>query len=248
MSFVSSLHPGANVTVIGASGAIGGALVALLESDRHVSSVCALSRNGSGRFHVKRRSMHIDLTSEQSIEAAAVFASEKGPIDFVLVATGMLHAGEGIRPERSMRELAADSMAQVLSINTIGPALVAKHFLPRLRPGYKTVFAALSARVGSIGDNRLGGWTSYRASKAALNMVLKTLSIEQSRRWPESVVVALHPGTVDTELSRPFTRRLAKESLFSPETAASRLLKVTDNLQPRDTGGFYAWDGRPIPF
>ena len=117
-----------------------------------------------------------------------------------------------------------------------------------MRKGEKSVFAALSARVGSIADNRLGGWVSYRASKAALNMVLKTLSIEHARRWPESVIVGLHPGTVDSALSRPFNKRVEAGKLFTPERAARQLLDVINVLAPADTGYTYAWDGKRIPF
>jgi NAD(P)-dependent dehydrogenase (short-subunit alcohol dehydrogenase family) len=124
--------------------------------------------------------------------------------------------------------------------------MVAKHFLPLLRKGRKTVFAALSARVGSISDNRLGGWSSYRASKAALNMLLRTLAIEHARKWPDSVVVALHPGTADTALSKPFSSRVPAERLFSPSRSAGYLLGVIDDLKPSTTGGFFAWDGTPI--
>ena len=117
-----------------------------------------------------------------------------------------------------------------------------------MRRNGKTVFAALSARVGSIGDNRLGGWTSYRASKAALNMVIRTLAIEHARRRPESILVGLHPGTVDTNLSAPFQRNVPQENLFTPAVSASHLLRVIDKLDARDTGGFFAWDGQAIEF
>jgi NAD(P)-dependent dehydrogenase (short-subunit alcohol dehydrogenase family) len=147
-----------------------------------------------------------------------------------------------------MSALDAKALCEVFRINAVGPALIAKHFLPLLRMGHKTVFAALSARVGSISDNRLGGWASYRASKAALNMLLKTLAIEHARRWPDSVVVALHPGTVDTALSKPFSSRLPTERLFAPSQAVGYLLGVIDDLTPAATGDFLAWDGTPIEY
>ena len=145
-----------------------------------------------------------------------------------------------------MRELDAGKLARVFAINAAGPALVAKHFLPNLRKGSKTAFAALSARVGSIGDNRLGGWYAYRASKAALNMLLKTLSIEQARQRPDSIIVGLHPGTVNTELSSPFTKRTPAAKLFTPEVSAGHLLNVLDGLTPEDSGGVFAWDGQRV--
>jgi NAD(P)-dependent dehydrogenase (short-subunit alcohol dehydrogenase family) len=147
-----------------------------------------------------------------------------------------------------MRELDKQSMIEVLTVNAIGPALVAKHFLPRMRKEGKTVFAALSARVGSIGDNRLGGWLSYRASKAALNMLLATLAIEHARSRPESVVIGLHPGTVKSNLSHPFTENLRDGILFSPKDAAACLLEVIDSLTSADTGNFLAWDGSRIVY
>lgn len=147
-----------------------------------------------------------------------------------------------------MRELDRASMTEVFTVNAIGPALIAKHFLPRLRKDHKAVFAALSARVGSIGDNRLGGWTSYRASKAALNMILRTLAIEQRRSAKNSVVAALHPGTVDTGLSKPFQGRVPDSQLFGPHRAALALLGVIEQLTAEDSGGFFAWDGTAIDF
>ncbi|MBT8143324.1 MAG: SDR family NAD(P)-dependent oxidoreductase, partial [Gammaproteobacteria bacterium] len=151
-----------------------------------------------------------------------------------------------LRPEKSMRELDADVMQEVFRLNTIGPAIIAKHCLPRMRRGHKSIFTALSARVGSIGDNRLGGWASYRASKAALNMLIRTLAIEQTRRAPASVVAGLHPGTVDTSLSAPFTGRVLPSRLFTPEKAAGQLLDFIEGLDATDTGGVFAWDGSRI--
>ena len=147
-----------------------------------------------------------------------------------------------------MQQISGAQMTAVLEANTIGPALVAKHLLPQLARDRKSVFAALSARVGSIRDNKLGGWYAYRASKAALNMLIKTLSIEHGRRWPQSAVVALHPGTVDTQLSRPFSGRVPRSQLATPAEAAHRLLQVIDGLGAEDTGRLFAWDGSRIPW
>ncbi len=237
MNTLTSFKPGSRAAVIGSSGGIGRAFVSALEADPSFEQVMPFSRSGPGQF--------IDLSDETAIAQAADAAGDE--LDLVIVATGVLH-GANFQPEKTMRELDGTAMAEVLAANTIGPALVAKHFLPRLRRGRKTVFAALSARVGSIGDNRLGGWTSYRASKAALNMVIRTLSIEHARRYPESIVIGLHPGTVDTNLSAPFQRNVPEGKLFTPQIAATQLLKVIDGLQSRDTGGFFAWDGQAIDF
>lgn len=237
MDSLTSFKPGSNAVVIGSSGGIGRSFVSALEADPSFAQVSTFSRSNPDRA--------IDLADEASIERAANSVGDE--LDLVIVATGILH-DQQVQPEKAMRELDGSAMATVLAANTIGPALVAKHFLPRLRRDSKTVFAALSARVGSISDNRLGGWTSYRASKAALNMVIRTLSIEQARRRPESVVVGLHPGTVDTKLSAPFQRNVPQGKLFTPEIAATHLLRVIDGLQSRDSGGFFAWDGQAIDF
>jgi NAD(P)-dependent dehydrogenase (short-subunit alcohol dehydrogenase family) len=227
---LASFGPDFRAVVIGASGGIGGAFVDLL---RDRGDVIALTR------------AELDLTDPASITAAA--ARIGGPIDLVIVATGMLHeAGGG--PEKSLRDLDAARLARGFAVNAIGPALVAAAFLPRLRTDRKTAFAALSARVGSIADNRLGGWYGYRASKAALNQLLRTAAIEHARRAPLSVVASLHPGTVDTRLSAPFQRGVPDTKLFTPAFSAAAMLGVLDQLTPADSGGLFAWDGSAIPF
>lgn len=246
-SLVSSLAADANVAVVGASGGIGSAFVEKLLADSRVATVHAFSRAPMSIDSAKCNWHQIDIEIEDSIEAAAA-TLEDVPLDLVIVTAGILHEGEQLRPETSFRKLNAGNMRKVFAINTIGPALVAKYFLPHLRARHKAVFAALSARVGSISDNRLGGWSSYRASKAALNMYLKTIALEQTRRRPQSIVVSLHPGTVATELSAPFTRRASDKKIFTPEQSAEYLLKVIDRLSPDDSGGFFAWDGQPIEF
>lgn len=248
MTLLSSFRRDCNVAVIGASGGVGQAFVELLAEDDNVGSLYAFCRSPKVIGNERTHSHRLDLTDEASIETAADVATEALPLDLVIVASGILHRGAQISPEKSMREIDPQSMAEVLAVNTIGPALVAKHFLPKLGKGHKTVFAALSARVGSINDNRLGGWASYRMSKAALNMLLKTVSIEQARNRPDSVVVALHPGTVETNLSQPFTRRVEPANLFSPGYSAGELLRVIDSLGPDDYGGFFAYDKSPIEF
>ena len=210
--------------VVGAGGGIGGALAVAL-ADR--GAVFALSR------------ADLDLTDPASITDAA--ARIDGPLDLVIVATGVLGT-----PEKALRDLDAAKLAAQFAVNAIGPALVAQAFLPKLRTDRKTAFVALSARVGSIEDNRLGGWHAYRASKAALNQFVRTIAIEHARRCPLGVCVALHPGTVDTKLSAPFQRGV--RDLFTPAVAAGHLLAVLDGLMPEDTGGLFAWDGARIAF
>jgi len=248
MTLLPSLRPESNVGVIGASGGIGRAFVEILAGDARVRQVHAFCRTPGDWGDSKVVSQRLDLADEGSIEAAAAAASSAAPLDLVIVATGILHRDDRIRPEKAMREIDAGSLAEVLAVNSIGPSLVAKHFLPTLRRDYKAVFAALSARVGSIGDNRLGGWTAYRMSKAALNMLVRTMAIEQARTAPDSVVVALHPGTVDTPLSKPFTKQVPESQLFTPARSATKLLGVLDALSSGQTGGFFAYDGSQIDY
>ena len=215
-----------NAVIIGASGGIGAALAdALAEED---ATVRRFSRP------------ELDLTDEASIAAAA---ASVGTPDLVVVATGLLHDGER-GPEKALRDLDPAWLAEQYAINAIGPALVAKHFLPVMPRSGRSVFAVLSARVGSISDNRLGGWYGYRASKAALNQFVRTLAVEDKCRNDRGIVVALHPGTVDTRLSQPF--RQSGRDIFTPGRAAVQLLDVLDGLKPQDSGKFFAWDGTEI--
>lgn len=223
--------------VIGASGGIGRALADALE--QRGCEVMRLSRTAD---LADRR---IDLGDEGSIANAAGQCAMGGALDLVIVATGVLQP-DGRPPEKSWRDLDPAILARSFALNASGPVLVAKHFLPLLPRQGRAVFAALSARVGSIGDNRLGGWYSYRASKAALNMLLRTLAIELARKRPEAVCVGLHPGTVDTCLSRPFQRNVPAGKLFTPAASADSLLRVLENLGPEDSGGCFAWDGQRL--
>ena len=223
--------------VIGASGGIGAALVNALRAQS--CEVHPLLRSAT------QAEQFIDIEDEASIAAAAQRLSAVGPFDLIIVATGLLQ-GAGVAPEKRWNELSGEGMAKSFAVNAAGPVLVAKHFLPLLPRKGRAGFAALSARVGSIGDNALGGWYSYRASKAALNMLIKTLAIELARQRPEAFCAALHPGTVDTGLSQPFQRGVAAERLFTPDFAAQRLLDVLDGLGPSDSGRCFAWDGSAI--
>ncbi|HEX8580119.1 MAG TPA: SDR family NAD(P)-dependent oxidoreductase [Allosphingosinicella sp.] len=234
------MHGFKRAAVIGSSGGIGGALARRLADAGAV--VHAFSRSGEVTDS-RMIGGAIDLLEEETIAAAA--AGLDAPLDLVIVATGLLHDG-ALSPEKAFRDLDGPKLARYFAVNTIGPALVAKHFLPLLSRSGTPVFAALSARVGSVGDNRLGGWYGYRASKAALNMTIKTLAIELARTRPNAICVALHPGTVDTPLSKPFQRRVAEGRLFAPETSAERLLEVIANLRAEDSGTCIGWDGATI--
>ncbi|MBF9197598.1 SDR family NAD(P)-dependent oxidoreductase [Microvirga terrestris] len=243
---LGSLERSSRAAVIGASGGIGSAVTELLAGEGF-EAVHALSRRGFDSGYRGVRAGVIDIEHEPSVAATAGELRDGAPLRLVLVATGLLHAAD-YQPEKTYRSLDPELLARSFRINAIGPALVAKHMLPLLPKGGKSIFAVISARVGSIEDNRLGGWYSYRASKAALNQLMRTLAVELRRQKPDAICVALHPGTVDTALSQPFQRGVESGNLFTPAYAAERLLSVLDGLTAADSGGFFAWDGQRIPF
>lgn len=223
--------------VVGSSGGIGGALLSHLSAQPRFSTVLGLARISSPP---------IDLADEPSIVAAARHVEAlRSDLRLVIDATGILH-GDGLSPEKTWRDLDAAQLARAFAVNAIGPALLMKHFLPLLPRQGRSVFATLSARVGSIGDNRLGGWYGYRASKAALNQLVRTAAIELGRRQPAALCVALHPGTVATSLSSPFAK--AGLDVQTPEQAAGHLLEVIDHLPPGSSGGFFDHRGDPVPW
>lgn len=230
----------ASAVVIGASGGIGGAFEAALIEEGAFEIVHSFARSRSG-------AQHLDLLDEPSIAAAAAHVAKGPPATLILVATGLLHAGDN-GPEKVLGDLDPDWLAKVYAVNVIGPALVAKHFFPIMPKSGRAVFAVLSARVGSIGDNRLGGWHGYRASKAALNMLVRNLAIEERRRNDRAIVVALHPGTVNTALSRPFQGNVQAGRLLDPERAALQLLDVIEGLKATDSGKLFDFEGEEIPF
>lgn len=232
---IAASAPTGPAVVIGASGGLGSALVEACRASGRFTDVHPLSRSGDG----------LDITDEASVHAAAERLAHGPAPSLILIATGILH--DGFEPERSYRALEAEHLMRDYRVNALGPALVARYMLPLLPRDRRAVFACLSARVGSIGDNRLAGWHSYRASKAALNMILRNLAIEMARTHPQAVIAGLHPGTVDTDLSRPFQRGVPAEKLFEPRTSAQRLLAVIEGLTPADSGGVFAWDGARIP-
>jgi NAD(P)-dependent dehydrogenase (short-subunit alcohol dehydrogenase family) len=217
------------VLVIGATGAIGSAFVEVLNEDARCGQIVALGR---------RTTPLLDLTDSQSIAAAAQAFADEPAFHLVILATGVLHS-DGFMPEKSLKSLSEQQLLTTFQINTFGPALILQHFLPLLdRDG---IFAVLSAKVGSIEDNRLGGWYSYRASKAALNMIIKTAAIESARRWPGKRLVALHPGTVTSRLSRPF-----RPEARPPREAISDMLAVLDKISTSDNGGFFSYQGERL--
>ena len=246
---MTSQIDGEIAVVIGASGGIGRALVAALRLDARYGHVVGLSRQRPSDLNDDARQTWIeaDILQAPSLQAAARRVMSLGAPSRFIVATGALH-GPGFGPEKSLRALNADTLGRVFQVNVIGAALVAQHFLPMAPRDRSSVFAALSARVGSIADNATGGWYGYRASKAALNMIIRTAAIEHARSHPLGVCVAVHPGTVATPLSRPFIGQTSPTQLFTPQIAAGHILRVLDGLRPEATGGFYAWDGATIPW
>ena len=230
-TLMKSLDAGYSALVIGATGGIGSAISGCLASDRNCSKLVQLSRSIDG----------INITNEETIRLAADGLKSTG-FDMIICATGALTIN-GIGPEKSIRQMSQQAMLDQFAVNAVGPALILKYFVPLLARKKRVIFAFLSARVGSIGDNRLGGWISYRSSKAALNQIVHTAAIEVTRINQESVVVAVHPGSVMTSLSDPFS---AGHERSEPESAASAILQVLDSLQPVNSGGFFAYDGKPI--
>lgn len=248
-SGLTSLRRNYTAVVFGASGGIGEAFARLIEADGNCARLFLGSRTPlelSGLACGERLlEFAFDLQDEASLALAGERVAESGTIDLVIIATGMLH-GRGIDPEKTWRSLGLDGFAQAFAINATGPALVAKHFLGRLNADSKSVFAAVSARVGSISDNRLGGWHAYRASKAALNQIIRTLSVELRVRNKLALCVGLHPGTVRTDLSAPFLGGAKRRNVFGPDESAALMLGVLDQLTPAETGRCFAWDGREV--
>jgi NAD(P)-dependent dehydrogenase (short-subunit alcohol dehydrogenase family) len=230
--------------VVGVSGGIGHAIAQQLANDPRYARVIGLSRRPPANWP-RNDWIPADVLDEPSLQTAAERIADTGPVTRIVVATGVLHRPNR-GPEKSMRALTLEALTDLFAVNAAGPALVAKHLLPLTPRDSPSLFAALSARVGSIGDNQLGGWYGYRTSKAALNMLIHTLAIEHRRTRPFGVCVALHPGTVDTALSAPFQSGMP--DLFTPARSAQALLTVMDNLTPEDTGGFFAWDGSAVPW
>mgnify|MGYP003127307536 FL=1 len=236
-----------NAVVIGAQGGIGAAVIDALVAAPRVGRVLALSRR-PGQASGKVETGPLDLEDPASIDAAARLAEESlGTVHLIFVASGILHQG-AMQPEKSWRALDAGNMARAFAVNATGPALVAARFVGLLPRDEKACFAAVSARVGSITDNGFGGWYAYRASKAALNQLIRTFAIELGRKHPQAIALALHPGTTDTALSSPFQVNVPNGKLFTPAYSANRMLQVIDAAESADSGKLIAWDGEVLPY
>lgn len=230
---MTSLPKGYRAVIIGASGSIGSALCDLVESDPDCGTLVRASRAIDG----------LDITDEASI---ARFAASLGsdPVHLLICATGVLTV-DGRAPEKSLRQIDPEVMMAQFRTNAVGPALVAKNLLPKLSKDTRSVVGFLSARVGSIGDNRLGGWISYQSSKAALNQIVRTASIELTRTHPQAVLLAIHPGTVATGLSAPYSKG---HRVFEPPEAAQSILTSLNGLEDYRSGAFVAYDGSTVPW
>ena len=233
-----------NVAIIGASGAIGNAFVEHYSDDQSVNKVFAFSRKKQSYENKKVQSFDMDIENQESIQDAAEEVKDNH-LNHIIIATGILHS-ESFGPEKSIKDIDYDSMTKVMSVNTIGPSLIGRYFIPLLRKDTKSVLAFLSARVGSISDNKLGGWYSYRASKTALNQIIKNFSIELKRINPNAIVLGLQPGTVDSNLSEPFKKNVVKGKLFTPEKSIELLSNVIQNAKTNDSGNLLAYDGETI--
>ncbi|GAB6195742.1 SDR family NAD(P)-dependent oxidoreductase [Lysobacter xanthus] len=253
---VPGLTGPATALVTGASSGIGLALVHTLLDHRGIAEVVAVSRRATGnpglaalrdRHGDRLRCIDADLTRDDDLASLAVELQAVGALHVVVNAAGLLHDAT-VAPEKALEQLSRASLERVFALNAFAPILLAQALMPLLCRGQPAVFASLSARVGSIGDNRAGGWYAYRASKAAQNQLMRTFAIEWKRRNRQGIALSLHPGTVDTPLSAPFRARVPPDRLFDPRTAAHRLLEVIAARTPADSGHFFAWDGTEIPW
>ncbi len=237
--------------VIGANGGIGQALTRQLLSHPAISALHLSSRNEQTKLIAPaQRSIHhyqLDITDSESVAAFISNLQNRisGPLGLIINTAGILH-GSDFAPERRLQDIQLSSMQRILTTNCIGHALLISQLQPLLPRKSRSVLVSLSARVGSISDNRLGGWYSYRASKAALNQIIRTAAIELRRHNPECICIGLHPGTVNTALSKPFQQNVPDSQLFSTETAACHLLNVINQIQPENSGQIFAWDGQVI--
>ncbi len=246
-----------NALIVGASQGIGLGLIRALLQTEAIARIYATYRcEASAKELIALSHKHpqqlfvlqVEVTDESQIATAVrQIGTSASKLHLVIYCVGVLHEGQ-LAPEKSLKQMNSDNLLYYFQVNSIGAVLFAKHLLPLLHHSDRSVFASISAKVGSIGDNRLGGWYGYRASKAALNMLLRTTAIEYSRKCPQTIVVALHPGTTDTRLSQPFQKNVPPEQLFSVEHTVSLLLSVIEDLKIKDSGKFFSWDGTVLPW
>lgn len=240
---MASLPHGYRAVVIGAGGGIGAAAAALLAQDPRCGALYTLSRSGAAGPDSAVK-LAADVTDAASLASAAARIGTDGPINLIFIASGLLHRADAVQPEKSWRAIRSDAFAELFAVNATGPMLALQALLAHLPRDHRTLIGVIGARVGSIGDNRLGGWYGYRASKAALAMLLRTLSIELARTHPQLAALMLHPGTVDTTLSGPFQRGVAR--LLTPAESAAALLHLLDAATPEQSGQQRDWQGELV--
>ncbi|MBD2460226.1 SDR family NAD(P)-dependent oxidoreductase [Oscillatoria sp. FACHB-1407] len=245
-----------NALIVGANRGIGLGFVQQLLEHKQIGRLYATYRNEASsellaladQYPQQLHLIRMDITDESQIaEGVAQIKTQTPQLHLVMYCVGVLHEGE-MQPEKGLQQIQAENLLRYFQVNSIGAVLLAKHLVPLLKHGDRSVLASISAKVGSIGDNQLGGWYGYRASKAALNMLMRNVAIEYSRKSPKTLVVLMHPGTTDTQLSKPFQRNVPPEKLFSVDRTVTQLLKVIDQLQPDDNGQFFSWDGSRLPW
>ena len=241
----ANLKPSSHAIIFGASGGIGSALLSNLRKNKQFSTIYAITRKPMNFEGDKISNQTCDLEDETSIQE---LVASLPTMDLAIIATGILAGDNGLMPEKNMQQINGDNLQKIFQINTVLPSLIAKHLLPRMTKDNKSIFAVLSARVGSITDNRQGGWYAYRTSKAALNMMMRNFSIEMARKNKQLVISMLQPGTVATTLAAPFSKNVPADHIFSPDYSANCLLTVLDSLTASDTGKFYDWAGKEIPW
>jgi len=246
-NLLSNFDNDLNIAIIGASGGIGNALISTIENTNNVRNIIHIARSNPKK-NIKSNYLHLDLLEEKTIiDCSNEISATYKDLDIIINASGFLH-DEDYKPEKSYKMIDAKYLEKSFKINTFGPFLIAKHFIPLLRKDRKSIFSCISARVGSIEDNQLGGWHSYRASKSALNMLLRNLSIELKYANKYAICVGLHPGTVDTNLSKPFPKSRSHYNVFTPKESSQHLISVINKLEPKDSGNTYDWAGKRIPF
>jgi NAD(P)-dependent dehydrogenase (short-subunit alcohol dehydrogenase family) len=246
-----------NGLIIGSTQGIGFGFVKQLLTDTKITKLYATYRNQESAAALlalqdqnpdRLTCLPLDITDEAQIkQCLTAISSQISELHLAINCVGLLHE-EGLQPEKSLRQLNAEQLTRYFQINSIGAVLLAKHLLPLLSHSQRSIFATISAKLGSIGDNQLGGWYGYRASKAALNMLIKTAAIEYQRKSPQTIVVLLHPGTTDTRLSQPFQRNVPDDKLFSVDRTVEQLLAVLSRLEASDSGQFFSWDGTRLPW
>ena len=258
MSFLFSQSPPLQAAIIGANRGIGLGFIRHLLQDSRIGTIYGtyrqaeraqdllqLAQSGSDRLIP----VQLDVTQESELaQWSDRLGQQHQHLHLLINCVGVLHDGPDIQPEKSLRQIDSDRLLHYFRINSIPSVLLAKHLMPLFRHQQPSLFASISAKVGSIGDNDLGGWYGYRASKAALNMLMHTTAIEYARRCPQTCVICLHPGTTDTDLSQPFQRNVPPGKLFPVEKTVAQLMEVIETRTLDDSGQFFSWDGRPLPW